>query len=44
VRQVPHAILDHHHGAIDHHAKVNRAQAEQARGDAKPPHPGEREQ
>ena len=36
---VPHAVLDHHHRAIDDHAKIDRPQAQQAGGDAEPQHP-----
>ncbi len=44
VGDVPDAVLDHHHRAIDDHAEVDRPQAQQAGRDAEPQHAGEGEQ
>ena len=43
-RQMSHAVLDHHHRAIDDHAEVDGPQAQQAGRDAEPQHPGEGKQ
>ena len=41
---VAHAVFDHHDRAIDDHAEVDRAQAQQAGGDAELQHAAEGEQ
>ena len=38
------AILDHHHGAIDHQPEIDGTQAHQASGDADPLHHGDGEE